>query len=533
MISLNELSLREKIGQLFMFGFHGVAPSKEITQMIEEYQIGGVIYFSRNTQDVKQIFELSNKLQEIAQKSSKIPLFISIDQEGGMVARIVDGITLSPGNMAIGATRSEEASYELAKIVGEDLKALGINMNFAPCIDINNNPKNPVIGVRSYGEDPELVSNLGRAEIKGYQEVNVSAVVKHFPGHGDTEVDSHLDLPAIPYSLERLHEVELVPFKEAIRQEVDAVMVSHVSFPKIEKENRPATLSFSIITELLRENLSYKGIIMTDCMEMKAIVDRYGMEEAAVLAVEAGIDLVLISHDHSRQKAAIDAVIHAVETGRISERKIDESVQRLLNVKYKRNVASYEKQWSKATEIIGTPKKLSYASEISEKSITVVKNEVNAIPLSDKKTIIFFPEETVTTGADENSRTSSLAYYLSAYIKDLNEVVISKATENMNDEEWVKASADADQIIVCTYNRSNVHLANKLIDKYDDKVIVVALRNPYDLNSVERVRTYLTTYESRPLALNSLAKILTGKALATGKLPVSINENYSYGWSGK
>lgn len=267
-------------------------------------------------------------------------MWIAIDQEGGMVARIDHKrVSRIPGNMALGATGNPDYSYGVSRVSAEELLQLGINMNFAPCLDVNNNARNPVIGVRSFGEDPERVAEHGVAVIKAFQEKGLSAAAKHFPGHGDTNVDSHMGLATVEHDLDRLQQVELKPFIEAIRAGVDVIMTAHVIFPAIEPERIPATLSRSVLTGLLREDLAYDGIIVTDCLEMHAIAKFFGIGEGAVNAIEAGADVVLVSHTLNDQIEAIEAVKHAVRTGRISEKTIDAAVTRILALKNKRLVS--------------------------------------------------------------------------------------------------------------------------------------------------------------------------------------------------
>ncbi|WP_052092271.1 beta-N-acetylhexosaminidase [Paenibacillus sp. FSL H7-0357] len=334
-----EMSLSDKIGQMLMCGFEGTAvPDDGIRELVAKGGIGGVIYFARNVETPEQVARMTAELQRAAAEGGKAPLWISIDQEGGMVARITEGVALMPGGMAIAAAGSVEDAYRAALISGRELSAMGINLNYAPVLDVNNNARNPVIGVRSFGESPEKVADYGAATIRGFQDAGVAATAKHFPGHGDTDVDSHLDLPTVRHDRARMDSVELVPFRRAIAEGVDAMMSAHIYFPALEQEKLPVTLSKAVLTGLLREELGFGGIIMTDCMEMNAIAEHYGTVEASVLAIEAGADIVLISHRADRQLAAIEAILHAVAEGRISETRIDDSVRRLLALKVKRGV---------------------------------------------------------------------------------------------------------------------------------------------------------------------------------------------------
>lgn len=266
-----------------------------------------------------------------------------------MVARITEGVTLMPGQMAIAAAGSAEEAYRAAYVSGSELRRIGINLNYAPVLDVNNNPLNPVIGVRSFGESPEAAAEFGAAAVRGYQDAGVAATAKHFPGHGDTDVDSHLDLPTVPHDRARMDRVELVPFRRAIVEGVDAVMSAHIYFPALEKEKLPVTLSPSVLTGLLREELGFEGIITTDCMEMNAIAEHYGVAEASVLAVLAGADQILVSHRSDRQGAALSALEAAVREGRIAETRIDDSVRRLLRMKWKRGILT----WTAAVRLLG------------------------------------------------------------------------------------------------------------------------------------------------------------------------------------
>ena len=334
---LKNMSLAEKVGQLFQVGFHSKTIDKEIEDLIKNYHIGGVIYFSRNIENLKQTSSLSKNLQELALNSGAgIPLFISVDQEGGKVRRIKD-LTYFPANIEIGATGDKKISRKAAAVTAKELKELGINVNLAPVLDVNNNPSNPVIGSRSFGADPELVAEMGVAYIEGLQGQGVVATAKHFPGHGDTAVDSHFELPVINHDRERLDQIELYPFKRAIEAGVDSIMVAHIYFSNIESEaGIPATLSKAVLNNLLREELNFDGVIITDDLEMGAITNFFGTAAAAVKTIEAGSDIVLISHSYDKQKQAIEAVIAAVENGRISEKRIEESLKRIIKLKGKR-----------------------------------------------------------------------------------------------------------------------------------------------------------------------------------------------------
>ena len=292
------MTLEEQIGQLLVVGFHGTRIPHTLRELIEHYHIGNIILFSRNIQNTHQLLELTCSLQEIAKAAGhSAPLLIMLDQENGMVRRLGLGATIFPGNMALGAIGSEQVAYDIAKATGHELRALGINMNLAPVVDVNNNPANPVIGVRSFGEDPQQVAHLAVATIKGYQAAGIISNLKHFPGHGDTSVDLHVALPTIAHTIEHLEQVELVPFKSCIQAGTDSVMIAHIYFPALMPDKiLPATVSPAVIQGLLRQQLGFDGVIVSDCMEMNAIVSTIGTAQGTVMALQAGIDLVLVSH---------------------------------------------------------------------------------------------------------------------------------------------------------------------------------------------------------------------------------------------
>ncbi|MBD0382682.1 beta-N-acetylhexosaminidase [Paenibacillus sedimenti] len=546
MKDVHSMTLREKIGQMILCGFVGTEANEELEALIAEHHIGGVIYFARNVENILQVAALSDQLQQIAERSNTLPLWISIDQEGGMVARITEGVALMPGQMALaaGALRTEtkeraeagadfNAAYEAARISGTELRALGINMNFAPDLDVNNNPDNPVIGVRSFGESPELVGRFGRQAVQGFQDANVAATAKHFPGHGDTNVDSHLDLPTITHGAERIRSVELVPFIEAIESGVDAIMSSHIYFPALEPEKLPVTLSKKVLTGLLREELGFEGVIMTDCMEMNAIAEHYGTVEAAVMAVEAGADLILISHSRDRQLDAIAAIERAVREGRLTEARIDASVVRLLALKARRGVFAPRPGAAAAPEV-GTAAHCAVARRLSEASITLVKDERQLLPLRRARTLAVTVAAAVSSGVDETyAGPASLGAALAEHGLDvLDRVLPLREVGELRAAVLADALA-AEQIVIGTYNArfhpEQVAMVRDL-QALGKPLVVVALRVPYDLLELPDVSTFIAAYESRPLALQSAARCLVGRLTPTGRLPVSLGPDYPAGW---
>jgi beta-N-acetylhexosaminidase len=323
------LTSREKIGQLFMVGFTGTSVTPDLASFIKGYNPGGVILFSRNLESLDQIVQLTNDLQRCSPHS---PLLIAIDQEGGRVSRLPKGFTIFPPCDVLGRCNSTELAYAAAATIAKELRAVGINMNMAPVLDVNSNPDNPVIGDRAFGSTPEIVSELGWATAAGLQDNQIVACGKHFPGHGDTNADSHKELPVVEAARERLEVVEFPPFRHAVAQGVATMMTAHVLYRALD-EKLPATLSPTIIANLLRKELRYDGVVLTDDLEMHAIIDHYGIEDAAIRAVLAGCDVLLICKDRDREIAAFTAIEQAVASGIISTERLDQSAARVARVK--------------------------------------------------------------------------------------------------------------------------------------------------------------------------------------------------------
>lgn len=323
------MNLAEQIGQLFMLGFDGTNVSPDWAELQAQYKPGGMILFARNLEQPAQIIELTNGLQA---RSPHFPLLIAIDQEGGRVSRLPKGFTLFPPCGFIGACRSEELAYAAASITAAELRAVGINMNMAPVLDVHSNEANPIIGDRAYGTDPQVVAALGLAAVRGLQGKGVVACGKHFPGHGDTSADSHKELPVVTASVETLLERELPPFHYAVANGLASLMTAHVVYPALDAR-QPATLSPVILTGLLREQWGFDGVIVTDDLEMQAISDHHGVGDAAVQAFLAGADLLLICKNRGRAIAAMDAVRKAVGDGTITPERLEASVRRIATLK--------------------------------------------------------------------------------------------------------------------------------------------------------------------------------------------------------
>ncbi|MDC3414044.1 glycoside hydrolase family 3 protein [Aquibacillus sp. 3ASR75-11] len=540
---IENMTLEEKIGQLFIVHVYGKNPTdenyenvnisqnrggKNFKDVIEKYKIGGVIYFNWTQNigtplDATQVNDLSNGLQDIAMdQRMPIPLFVSTDQEGGIVQRVTTPGTVFPGNMALGATRSTEYASKSAGVLGTELKSLGINMNFAPVADVNMNPANPVIGVRSFGEDPQLVSDMTVAQVNAYQDQNVSATAKHFPGHGDTDVDSHYGLPQINHDLETLNNIDLKPFKAAIDAGIDSIMTAHIVVPAFDNSGLPATLSKPILTGVLREQLGFDGLIITDSLGMSG-ANVMEPERVPVEAFKAGADILLNPPDVD---LAYNAMLEAVKNGEVSEKRLDESVYRILKVKMKRGLFEDPFTDASATQSIGTEENLALAQEIANKSITLVKNENNVLPINDESQNLLVTgpssaKPTLLSDLLNNEGLKSTSYKTNTWPTDAQ---INAAVEQ---------SQGADKIIVTTYsantNNSQQKLVNALLDT-GKPVIVSAIRNPYDLMVFPEVDSYLATYGYQDVSIEALSRVVTGEVNPSGKLPVTIPNLYDFGY---
>jgi beta-N-acetylhexosaminidase len=333
---LAEMNLEEKIGQMMFAGISGTAMSDSTNRLINNYHVGGLIFYKNNIASTAQIVTLQNEVRE-ANAGNKLPLLLGVDQEGGRISRLPNEVKNLPTSLAIGNVNNPAYSYEVGTLLGKEVKAFGFNLNFAPVLDVNSNPNNPIIGDRSFGNNPEIVSRLGIETMKGMMAEDVIPVVKHFPGHGDTSVDSHLELPTVNKSLAELEELELIPFQAAVENGVDVIMAAHILLPKIDPDY-PTSMSKVVLTDTLRKQLGFNGVIITDDMTMGAIAENYSIDQAAVQSVKAGSDMILVAHGESNIEATIAALKVAVENGEIKEERINESVAKVIRLKQKYNL---------------------------------------------------------------------------------------------------------------------------------------------------------------------------------------------------
>lgn len=329
---ISGMDLEEKIGQMIFAGISGTTMDTDAKKLINQLQVGGIIFYKNNFENPTQTVQLVNQIK--AENSSNLPLFLGVDQEGGRVTRLPGALANFPPNKQIGDVNNPEFSYKIGTLLGLELKKFGLNLDFAPVLDINSNPNNPVIGDRSFGNNLEIVSKLGIQTMKGMQSQKVIPTIKHFPGHGDTSVDSHLALPIVNKSLKELMKLELIPFERAIDQGADVVMVAHILIPELDKNN-PASMSKSVITDVLRRQLGFTGVIITDDMTMGAIVEHFDIGKAAVESVKSGSDIILVGHGYDNVEKIHASLKDAIEKGEISQQRINESVERIIKLKRK------------------------------------------------------------------------------------------------------------------------------------------------------------------------------------------------------
>ncbi len=536
------MDIKEAIGQKLLLAFKGKdKPSDEIVHALREYKASGVTLFRPfNIDSPSQLRNLTGQLQRLARDTSTSlsagrglpPLLIAVDQEGGQLMAVGEGTPL-PGNMALGATGSAELARRAGEVLGCELAAMGINVNYAPCVDVNLNPQNPVVGIRSFGEDPTVVAALAAAMIEGIQSQGVAATAKHFPGHGDTASDSHHGLPSVPHSLERLKSVELPPFQAAIRADVKLIMTAHLALPALDGPDAPpATLSKNILTDLLRRELGFNGIVITDAMDMHAIRQGEFLGADALKAVNAGADILLLTSDPKDQERVYHALIKAAEDHTLDAEETLVSAKRVLALKDWLAVQSQPD-----LSVVGCVKHMAVADEIAERSITLVRDHAGLLPIhleSNQRIAAIIPRPQDLTPADTSSYVvPALANSLRAYHPNVDEFVIPYAPGHSDISNLLLQLKGYDLIVLGTlnaYNQSGQQALAREILKAGIPTIVVALRLPYDLAAFPEAPTYLCTYSILEPSMRALAKTVFGGGEADGHLPVAIPGLYEAGY---
>lgn len=530
--ALRGLTLEQKVGQLFVTWVNGktadeVNPKNQAdfgvdtpAQVVQKYHLGGVIYFNNdsrdNFDDPVQVAKLSNGLQRAAVTSgAHIPLQIAADQEGGTVTRMGAPATEFPNAMAISAGRDTDRATQAATILGRELRAVGINQDFAPDSDVNSNPVNPVIGVRSFSGRPGLAGDFVTAEVKGFEK-SVAATAKHFPGHGAAPTDSHTGLPRIDSTEAQWRATDVPPFKAAIAAGVDSIMSAHIQFPSLDPSLEPATLSKPIITDRLRNELGYNGVVITDSLEMEGVRKLHGDAEIPVLALKAGVDQLLMP---VHLELAINSVLAAVKSGELPMRRIDQSVLRVLKLKFKRGILfSPFVDTGRVMKTVGIPASLKTAQDIADRGITAIANDAGLLPLAQK------PATTLVTGWGV-STTATLAQKLTAHGTAATAYQTGQTPTDAQVAQAVAKAQTADLVVVLTNNIATYPLQTKLLDALQatgKPVVAVAAQIPYDAGYPSAVRTWLATYGYIGPTLEALAKVILGETKPVGKLPVDI-----------
>ena len=541
---ISRMTLEEKVGQLFVMRVYGHSATdpdqadvdanlKEIgvrtaAELLAKYRVGGIIYFAwaHNTREPHQIADLSNGIQKASLGLPRgLPVLISTDQEHGIVARVGEPATLFPGAMAIGAGGSRSDARTLGRIAGRELRAMGIRQDYAPVADVNVDPANPVIGVRSFGSEPEAVARLVAAEVAGYQGSGVAATAKHFPGHGDTVDDSHAKLPYIHHTREQWERLDAPPFRAAIAAGIDSIMTAHIVVPALDGAEDPATLSRPILTGILREELGYDGVVVTDSLGMEGVRTKYGDDRVPVLALKAGVDQLL---NPPSLDVAWNAVLRAVRDGELTEDRLDASILRILRLKTKLGLFKDPfVSHAGVDRTVGTRPHLAAADRIAERTTTLLVNERGLLPLSRRRR-----PKLLVVGADPASpsgTTGPPTGVLAGALTELGFTATALSTGTAPSAATiataVAAAREADAVVVGTYNVTAGSSQKRLVEQLlatGTPVVAVAIRNPYDVAHLPGVPAYLATYSWTDVELRAAARVIAGRVDPRGTLPVPV-----------
>ncbi len=573
------MDLSSKVQQLLMpavrqwDGSDFLEMNDEVEGMLEKYNFGGIILFSENFSDNEQVINLTQSMQEASVKDGGIPLLIGVDQEGGYIARLTNGTT-TVGNMALAASGDEENAKQCASIISQELEALGLNLDFAPSLDVNSNPSNPIIGVRSFSDDPDIVTSFGRQYLAGLRENNVIGTVKHFPGHGDTDTDSHTGLPRIDRTKDEVMNKDLVPFKQLISEDdVDMVMTAHIQFPQIETGtytsikdgstiNLPATLSKTWVTDILRGELGFDGVITTDSLLMDAIATNFSTKDSAKLAINAGVNILLMpveltdSSCIDKIDSYINDIVDMVNNGEINEETINESCVKIIKLKYQRGImdttyddSHTEEMLKDVNSLVGTEQSHQTERNIGDDCVTVVKNDNNVLPYTASS------NESVVMISKSMSQKNILDHGFfvlqdEGVIDSSAEVTVINENYGDNYNDCMNAINEADVLIVTSHMTAgnqidtNNSIRIAYIQQYIHaakekgiKVIAISTGVPYDVALLQEADAILCVYNANgasnvddnfnPIGTYSVnlmcgEDIIFGKYNPVGKLPVNI-----------
>ena len=541
--TLARMTLREKVGQLMMpfvlgnFAPEGSETHDRIVNVIEQENVGGVIM------SVGSPSEVAVKLNDL-QNHSKYPLLVAADLETGAGFRFrgavhiptniaLGGATTFPSLMALGATGDPRHAYQLGRITALEARAMGVHVPFAPVLDVNNNPDNPIINIRSFGEDPNAVADLGVAFVRGLQDFGAVATGKHFPGHGDTGTDSHLDLPIIQVGRERLDAIELVPFRAAIAAGMQGIMTAHIAVPEISGETIPATVSKPVLTGLLRSDLGFDGIVFTDAMDMAAIDRLFPRGEASVRAVLAGADVIVMPRDVKR---AIDAIVGAIEEGRLTEARLDESVGRLLRLKEDLGLPEERTvPLARVPQVVGVPQHMEMAREVAEGSITLIRNERDLLPLRGTR------RARVMSVSFRNPGDVLSGRYFDGRLRQTYPRLVTRSVDDATNSEAYAAllsrAGRSDLAVVSVYSNyaGRVELPDATVEFVNELArrrvthVVISFGNPYLISMFPDARVYLLAWSSAQVSQQAAADALFGDIAITGHSPVGMDPFFAVG----
>ena len=510
-----KLSMDERIGQLYIVALYTNKDQNHISgvrKLVEQERIGGIILMQ---DDAEQEIALVNEFQ----KKSRVPMLFGMDAEWGLYQRIKTAHKF-PWAMTLGAIQDNGLVYEMASKIAEDAKKMGIYWNFAPVVDVNTNPKNPIIGNRSFGSDVQNVIAKALAYAQGLQDNGVLAAIKHFPGHGDTDVDSHLDLPVVKHSLERLNKIELAPFKALMDKKIGGAMIAHLYVPQLEKgKNIPASISYDIVTNLLKNKFRYEGLVITDALNMNAVAKKYPAGELDLRAFKAGNDVLLFSQDVPTGKKLIK---EAIQKGEISEKRLEESVKKILKTKYLLGLQNLRPLGSEGiNNVLNNDSHAKISEKLYANALTLLKDEKQLFPLREKE-VYYLPleeasHEVFLQELSKEIKVKKISFKEIQSIPENAVVIIGLHKDNSTAYKPYRVSWESKRLINQVKSRN--------------KVILNVFGSPYALQDVDisGISSVLVSYENNPLSMKATAEAYLGKQKINGRLPVVVNEQIKYG----
>lgn len=544
---LKQMTLQEKVGQLFLLAFSGNRLDEARTLM-QQHLVGGAYISNDNVPTPAAAVHLTRELQSYAASTRlKIPLLLGADQEGAWSV-MTPGSAPGPGNMALGATAEPRLAFNMYKVLGQELSAVGLNVLLAPCADCNSNPVNSIIGMRSFGEKPQLVGAMTVAAVEGARAGGVITTVKHFPGHGDTRLDTHRGLPTVDRRKEELYAIDLYPFAQGIEAGVDIVMTAHIIFSALDPE-RPATLSPIILQDVLRGELGFDGVILSDSMNMGAMKKSYDPRRSAIQALQAGVDIIMLAEEHydhnaahyvEQQVALLEAVAEAVETGELPMTRIDDAVRRVLRLKERLDSVT-ELTEDQALRIVGSPEHRQIELEAARHAVALLRDTAGLVPLPEGRPIILvnttlrqaYRDLGSTRGIGPNQTTAAFDLFAETFLRQHPDARVWTAEEVLDAGTPLDVPREA-VIVAVTENyplpgmdfeqSSQPKVIERLMAIAPDRVVVVALRDPYELRYLPDVPAYLCAFSFRPCAAQAAAEVLSGNVPIRGRTPVSVPE---------